>query len=487
MPRLFGTAGIRGRYLETVTPELAYKIGLVVAAYVGRQGSAVIGHDVRTTSPLLAHMAAAGLMAGGLDALYMGVAPTPIVAYSVPRSRSRAGVMVTASHNPPPDNGLKVFDHDGMEYTVPMEENLEELIFNGDLKKFHADWDKVGSLISAEEYVEDYIRSLVSGLETSGRDASWLKIAIDCANGAASWVTPRVLRSMGVGRIVSFNCHPDGTFPGRHPEPRPDVLSGFISSAEGLNLHALLAHDGDADRLAVAIPGFGFMKQDLLIALYAMYKLRDKKGVIIVSVDVGLEVEEVVEKMGGKLVRAKLGKLHEKLKEIPAALLAAEPWKLIDPSWGPWVDGIYQAALLVKIAAEEKATPLDLLMRLPFYPSARVSIKLAKNSDKYKLYESVISRVLSELAKGDHKIDTLDGVKLVYEDRSWLLLRPSGTEPKIRFYAQAPDRGRLETLIHKLREIILEEAKKYDIVVSGVEEQVDLGFTLQKISGSHTS
>lgn len=486
MPRLFGTAGIRGRYLDTVTPELAYRVGLAVASYIGGQGSAVIGHDVRTTSPLLAQMAAAGLMAGGVDALYVGMAPTPVVAYSVPRSRSRAGIVITASHNPPPDNGIKVFNRDGMEYTVSMEENLESLILNGDGVQLHADWDKVGSLVQAEEYVDDYVRHLTSVMEP-GRRGDWMKIAVDCANGAASMVTPRVLKQMGVGRIVSFNCHPDGMFPGRHPEPRPDVLKSFIDSMNNLNLHALLAHDGDADRLALAIPRFGFVKQDLLIALFAMHKLRDKKGVIIVSVDVGLEVEEIVEAMGGKLVRAKLGKLHEKLKEVPAALLAAEPWKLIDPSWGPWVDGIYQAALITKIAIEERATPLDLLMRLPFYPSARVSIKLARGEDRILLFESVSARLVSDMARGNAAVDTMDGVKVTFEDRTWILVRPSGTEPKIRFYTQATRRDRLEDIVSRLKDLILSEARRLGVQVLGIEEQVDVGFSLQRISAPRTS
>ncbi len=486
MPRLFGTAGIRGRYLEKVTPELAYRVGLAVASYIGGSGSAVIGHDVRTTSPLLAHMAVAGLMAGGVDSLYLGLAPTPVVAYSVPRSRSRAGIVITASHNPPPDNGIKVFNRDGMEYTVSMEKNLEDLILNGNHVELHADWNRVGSLIHAEEYVDDYIRHLTAIMEPSRR-GDWLKLAVDCANGAASWVTPKVLRFMGVSRIVSFNCHPDGMFPGRHPEPRPDVLKSLIDSMESLNLHALLAHDGDADRLALAIPRFGFVKQDLLIALFAMYKLRDRKGVIIVSVDVGIEVEEVVEAMGGKLVRAKLGKLHEKLKEVPAALLAAEPWKLIDPSWGPWVDGIYQAAFIAKISMEEKATPLDLLMRLPFYPSARISLKLQDPRDKDRLYESIATRVLEDLAREPYTVDTMDGVKITFEDRTWVLVRRSGTEPKIRFYAQSTRRDRLEEIVERLKKMALEEAKKLGAEIAGIEEQIDIGFTLQRISQSHTS
>lgn len=474
MGRLFGTAGIRGPYLVKVTPELAYRVGLSVAAYVGGWGSATVGHDVRTTSPLLAQLAAAGLMAGGLDAIYLGVVPTPVLAYSVPHTRSRAGIIVTASHNPPPDNGLKVFDEAGMEYTQSMERELEELILSGDQRALHATWDKVGRLVVSTEILEEYVRDLVDRMRAAYSKIS-LRVAVDCANGAASNVTPRVLRELGA-RVVSFNCHADGLFPGRHPEPRPDVLSEYIRGAESLGLDALLAHDGDADRLALALPGRGFVKQDILIALFAMEKLRDKRGTIIVSIDVGLEVEEIVEKLGGRLVRAKLGKTHEKLREAPGALMAAEPWKLIDPSWGPWVDAIYQAALLTKISLESGKKPTELIEEIPSYPSMRVSIRLHSDDDKARLYEKIREEVLSTLARsGRERVTEIDGIRIDYDDKSWVLVRQSGTEPKIRIYGQAKTPGRLKDLMDSVRQIVSKVSESLGVKIYGVEEHVDLG------------
>ena len=479
MPRYFGTAGIRGRYLEKVTPELAYRVGLSVAAYVGGSGSATIGYDVRTTSPLLAQLAAAGLMAGGLDAIMTGLVPTPVLAYSVPHTRSRAGIMITASHNPPPDNGIKVFDDKGMEYTVGMERELESLISSGDLVRYHAPWNRVGRLVEGTEVLEDYVRDLVE-VHSVREPRVELRVAVDCSNGTASGVTPRVLREIGAKQVVSFNCHFDGFFPGRHPEPRPDSIRPYIHSASSLGVHALLAHDGDADRLALAIPGIGFVKQDLLIALFAWYKLRDKKGTVIVSVDVGMEVEEIVESMGGRLVRSKLGKLHEKLKETPGAVVAAEPWKLIDPDWGPWVDGIYQAALVARISMEEGELPASIIRRLPFYPSARINIRVSSDDDKSRLYPVLEELVKTELTRDAVKILEIDGVRVEYGDRSWVLVRASGTEPKIRIYAQAQSRKRLEDLVGRAKKLVYEAAARVGIQLLGVEEHVDYGSWLNR-------
>ncbi len=485
MPRLFGTAGIRGRYLEKVTPELAYKIGLSVAAYVGHEGSANVGYDIRTTSPLLAQLVAAGLMAGGLDAIDVGLVPTPVLAYSIPKVKSRAGVMITASHNPPPDNGIKVFDSTGMEYTASMEQDLENLFFNGDIKKLHAPWDNVGRLVAGHEVLEDYIFDLIDRMRVP-RPKIDLRIAVDCANGTASNVTPRILREIGVHQVISFNCHHDGFFPGRHPEPRPDTIGPYLGAASSLNVHAILAHDGDADRLALAVPGMGFVKQDLVIALFAWWKLREKRGTIVVSVDVGMEVDEIIDKMGGRMVRSKLGKLHEKIKEIPGVLFAAEPWKLIDPSWGPWVDGIYQASLLARISLEEGETIQSLIYRLPFYPSARINIKLSGDEDKLKLYPVLEERVKSELTKEAQSILEIDGIRISYKDSSWILVRASGTEPKIRIYGQAVSKRRLLDVIGRAKQLVYETAGRLGIQLLGVEEHIDLG-TSRKTSSTRIS
>ncbi len=477
--RLFGTAGVRGAYLEKVTPELAYKIGLAVAFYIGGEGSATIGHDTRTTSPLLAQLSAAGLMAGGVDAIYLGLVPTPVLAFSVPFTESKAGIMITASHNPPPDNGIKVFDSNGMEYTMRMERDLESLIFNGNSGKMHATWDKVGRLGMGQEIIDDYKRRLVELLEVRNPRIDLISM-VDCTNGAASGVTPEIIRKVGSKKVISVNCHADGLFPGRHPEPRPDILKPYSDYAAGLGAHVLFAHDGDADRLAVAIPGVGFVKQDLLIALFAWWKLRDRRGTIIISIDVGKEVEEIVEKMGGRVVRARLGKLHERLKETPGALLAAEPWKLIDPAWGPWVDGIYQAALLTKISLEEGKYPLSLIKMLPFYPSARISFKLQNDEDKERIFPQIEEEVKATLTASAINVLTIDGIRIDYDDGSWILLRTSGTEPKIRFYAQAPKKDRLQELIDTAKSIIYRNAKKSGVLIVGVEEHIDYGEHLKR-------
>ncbi len=457
-PKLFGTAGIRGKYLELVTPQLAYSLGLAVSVFTGRKGTVTVGHDIRTTSPLLALSVASGLMSGGTDAVYIGMQPTPIVAYSSPKTHSKAGIVVTASHNPPPDNGLKVYDEKGMEYTERMEEEIEKLMVDGE--EYLAGWDDVGRLTEHREIGNIYVEDLLAVLYPESKKYT-PKIHVDCGNGAASNYTPNILYKMGA-KIATTNCYPNGYFPGRHPEPRQDVLEPLLETTKAMEAHILLAHDGDADRLAALTPKNGFVKQDYLVAIYAMYKLRNRKGEIIVSIDIGNAVVDVVERMGGKIVRGKLGKTHEKLLEYPNALLAAEPWKLIDPSWGPWVDGIYQASLLTKILMEEGKTLDDFLEELPRYYWSRISIPLESQEDKNKLYESMSENIITE-AKESSSVTLIDGIRIDYDDKSWILVRKSGTEPKIRFYMEAQNRERLEELKNKLLGTMKKTAEKHNI------------------------
>lgn len=453
MPRLFGTAGIRGPYMRALSPELAFKVGLALATHVGGKGSACVGYDTRTTSPLLALSVSAGLMAGGLDVNMLGLVPTPVLAYSIPHTRSSCGVIVTASHNPPTDNGLKCFSSEGMEYTTSMELELEDVILGGGFK--YAEWDHVGRLIEAHEVLEHYVEDLYERFAV--REGEAVKVVVDCANGSASHVTPRLLRMLGA-KVVSINSHPDGFFPGRHPEPRPDVLSYLGHVVKALGAAAGLAHDGDADRLAVIAEDGSFIYNDRVIAFFAKLKLQDKKGTVITSIDTSFVVDEVVERYGGKVVRTRLGKTHEKLKEVGDVVLAAEPWKIIDPSWGPWVDGVYQAVAITSMLVKTGLTISKLFEDIPSYPQERFSIPVPEDR-KHDIIARVHERMREEF-KGYVSEWDFDGLRLNLDDGSWVLARASGTEPKIRGYCEARSLKRLKEISGKLRRIMMEEVDK---------------------------
>jgi len=216
----------------------------------------------------------------------------------------------------------------------------------------YREWSETGRLWRSENIVDDYYNSLLGYIGEVR--AQWQpNIVIDCANGAAYQLSPSVIRKLG-GKPYTFNCNPDGFFPIRPPEPRKDVLEELLGVYKTVNPAVIFAHDGDADRVAVLDPVEGFIRQDRILAFYAKKILEEKKGHVVVSIDTGYVVDEVVERAGGTLERYVLGKTHERLKELGVnnVVMAGEPWKLIYPSWGPWVDGILQVAIITKAVVE---------------------------------------------------------------------------------------------------------------------------------------
>lgn len=444
--RLFGTAGVRGRYLTEVNPENFLYLGAAIATYFKPRKS-VVGGDGRLTTPVLRSSVVAGLLASGSDVIDVGLVPLPVLAWSTRFLRGDLGVYVTASHNPPQDNGLKVFYGSGMEILEDDEFRVEEL-YHG-RKWVFVDWDSTGAYASVTHVIKEYVEDLLSKLGTQRKDSK-IRVLIDTANGAASLVTPRVLTELGA-HVFTLNSSIDGRFPGRHPEPRPDVLEPLLSIARELRVDVFLAHDGDGDRLAVLSPTRGFIKQDRVIALLAKELLSEKRGTIVVSIDVGNAVREVVEVAGGKLAITKLGATHTGILKYSDVVMTAEPWKFIYPEWGPWVDGIYQATLLVKLMIERKSSIDDLLRDIPDYPQARISIGVPKEL-REEVYECLKTRLL-EWRTPDSEILTIDGLRVNYTDGSWLLVRKSGTEPKIRIYGESMT---YEDLRRKVDALIIE-------------------------------
>jgi len=446
MGKLFGTSGIRGKYPEKVNPELGFKLGAAIA-YMFNAKSMCVGGDGRVTTPILKFSVITGAMYVGADVLDTGLVPLPLIPWSIKKIKCNCGVYVTASHNPPTDNGFKVFSGRAMELTSIEEREAEELLRRG--VWMPKNWDLVGSYSLRVDLIDEYIEGLSSRLSPS-KVKFTPKILIDTANGAASHVTPKVLRNLGA-KVFTLNANIDGRFPGRVPEPRPDVLEPLRPIAQSLNADVFFAHDGDGDRLAIVDPARGFIKQDRILALIAYYKLREGKGSIVASIDCGNALKDIVYELGGKLFLTKLGKTHEGLLKYGDVLMAGEPWKLIDPSWGTWVDGIYQAALITKIMMEEGVGIHSLMKQIPNYPQARYSI-LVDTELRNQIYDDVVNFVSEELPRKLKKrvaeVLTIDGIRINFEDKSWILIRKSGTEPKIRLYAEALKTTELEKMIN---------------------------------------
>ena len=479
---LFGTAGIRGRVEERVTPELALAVGRAVAAEIrethGRDGESVgsdltpevvLARDGRVTGPAIAAAMESGLASGGVSVLRAGQLPTPGLAYA---SQGRYGVMLTASHNPPGDNGIKLF-RDGVEFDRELERAIERRV--GDDEPA-AEWD-AWTTTERGDTLESYLGAVVTYArefgEIDGRNdheaLDGLRIVVDCGNGMAGPATPAVLRELGA-TVVTLNGNVDGHFPGRGSKPTPESLRdlrafvadanegvadpgrpGTDGDAEGFAFG--IGHDGDADRLVLVDAAGNVVHEDTVLAILAERYARRSKAddpVIVTTPNASGRIDERVRAAGGRVERVRLGALHEGIASVEATgdtvAFAAEPWKHVHVPFGGWIDGVCSAAVLARLVA---ADGLDALREpITERPYRKVSVD-CPDDRKAAVMADLIERLPETFS--DATVDTDHGVRLEFADASWTLVRPSGTEPYIRVYAESDD---VDELVEQVKAVV---------------------------------
>ncbi|MEF8868389.1 MAG: phosphomannomutase, partial [Haloarculaceae archaeon] len=389
----------------------------------------------------------AGLAAAGARVVRVGQVPTPALAFA---SRGRRGVMVTASHNPPRDNGLKFF-RDGQEYDREAERRVERRVADPDPPAEWTDWgraERTDPLPDYREAVVEYARSFDAPLEG-------LRVVVDCGNGMASVATPRVLAAMGAD-VVALNDNVDGHFPGRESKPTPESLADLRAFLAEDDATLGFGHDGDADRI-VLLDGDGeVVHEDTVVAVLAERYVRESQAgdpVVVTTPNASARIDERVRAAGGRVERVRLGALHEGVEAAyeaggpeTAVVFAAEPWKHLHPGFGPWIDGVASAAVLSRLVAAEGLGSL----REPVTerPYRKVSVPCPDEHKRSVL--GVLETTLPD-AFPDAESDTEHGVRLELPDGSWLLVRPSGTEPYVRLYAESDE---VEGLVERARELI---------------------------------
>ena len=453
VPKLFGTSGIRGNVRSKVTEGFALDLARAMSTMLANDGQVVVGSDYRTTSAELRATVLGGLLGGGVDVVDAGIVPTPVLAFGVRAVGANAGIMVTASHNPPEDNGVKCYSHEGREYIPEEEQILEQFIA---WRKFtDVTWDRVGTQIVAPDFVDEYAQLILRRVGSLRRK---LKVVVDCANGTTYNLTPLILSKLGC-EVISLNAHPDGRFPGRPAEPSPENLLTACNFVRSLKADLGIAHDGDGDRLAVIDEKGRYVNNDTVLAFFARLLLAENgPGRIITSVDTSSRIYVVARSSGGKVERTRLGKTHALLDEEnrKSIRLCCEPWKIIDPTWGFWGDAVYAACRLVQSLGQTKGPVSSLFRGIPENPQKRFFFRCPDESK-----DIVMAKVSQELTrqKDVNEVWTFDGVRVNFHDESWILVRKSGTEGKIRIYCEGRTPRRLKQLISKSSSLVTSAIK----------------------------
>jgi phosphomannomutase len=441
---LFGTAGIRGPVDAVVTPDLALTVGRAV----GRDADEVVlGRDGRVTGQGLSAAVESGAVSAGADVHRLGQVPTPALAYA---SRGRRGIMLTASHNPPPDNGIKCFV-DGREYERDAERRVEARVAEDEGA---VAWDRWGERRD-ERVLDAYLDAVVAYARPHGATPTDLSVAVDCGNGMASLATPQALTRLGAD-VRALNANVDGHFPGRPSKPTPETVTDLRNFVAAGDAAVGFAHDGDADRIVVVGPDGAVVHEDTVLAVLAEHFVRTAgvaDPVVVTTPNASGRIDDRVSVAGGRVERVRLGALHEGVTHVrseggagTAVVFAAEPWKHIHPDLGPWIDGVASAALLTRLVA---ATGLrELTAPVPELPYRKVSVECPDDC------KAAAMDSLAETLPGafpDASVDTDYGVRLDLPDGGWSLVRPSGTEPYLRIYAERED---VETLVDRVRDVV---------------------------------
>ena len=430
---LFGTAGIRGSTHTAITPAFMHTMGRALALYVGG-GTVVCGQDARRTSPPLAAALQAALMAHGCTVLDVGVVPTPVLAFASWRYGVPAA-MITASHNPPQDNGIKVFSC-GREVGRAAEVAIERLF---------GDTGPPFCPVPGHRMVEDvmgrYVRHIVSRVAGPSPHGALrgLSFLVDGGNGVGTSCLARILGHMGA-MVTTVNSHVSGQVPGRPSEPTPHHLAQTLALSSHLGVHGVFAQDGDADRIVLYLPDGTAVAEDTLLAYFAD-RYAGEGDCVVLSIDTSRRTDEVLARRGIPVHRVPLGYLHDGVEALAPAF-AGEPWKHIHPHIGPWIDGMASAAMLAVARADRPWE--DLFAAIPSYPFRKESVPLPSDEAANRVVEALKKK--GNIDAVSTPTDGGRGMRLDYSDGSWVLVRPSGTEPKLRVLIEGPTSGRVSEL-----------------------------------------
>jgi phosphomannomutase/phosphoglucomutase len=444
--RLFGTNGVRGVVNAELTVEMVTRLA-ASAAEVLREELA-IGRDGRTTSPMLRDAAVAGLLSQGCTVHDLGVLPTPALQYAVKTLRLDGGIIVTASHNPPEFNGVKTVAADGVETSRETEDRIEEIFFAGGPEP--APWDRVGKVIEGDA-LGPYMDAVVKQVDAGVVKAAQLSVAIDPGSGVAALTAPEIARRLGC-RVFTINAEIDGTFPGRNSEPRPDNLSGLSELVRASGADLGIAFDGDGDRSIFADERGAVYYGDRSLALLAKAYVETHPGAeVVTSVSSSRAVQDVVEAAGGRVIWTPVGSVVISRAMVGGGVMfgGEENGGIM---YGPHQavrDGSMIMALVLELMARTGKPLSRLFAELPQYAQAKDRV-ICTNELKERTLEALKNRVEAP------KIETIDGLKLCYEDGAWILFRPSGTEPVFRLYAEAATQERAQELVDENKRLIEE-------------------------------
>ncbi|HEV2118786.1 MAG TPA: hypothetical protein VGS11_01570 [Candidatus Bathyarchaeia archaeon] len=438
----FGSSGIRGKYPETVNSAVAFELGKLIPRILGEE--LTLGNDPRYSGPVLKAAFLSAALENGSRVLDYGLIPTPALAYETKSLNRSAGVMITASHNPPEYNGFKVFNKLG----EALDDETRLSLKNGK-QPFYK-----GNLSSVEPAEPREYKELLLQVAFKKK---W-KVVLDLGNGAASNLAHAIYRQI-LDKVTGINSFPDGGFPGRGSEPTRKSVATLGTMVVETHFDAGIAFDGDADRMYVVDENGVCPLQDRILASYIAFLAKGSKGPLVIPLDASMVVDEIAEKHGAKLVRGPVGdaKLLREMKRLGASFAGEPSGAWIHGDYNNTPDGLLSGLLFLQAAERLGLTIAEMVKDVPEYFMIREGMRYSG-----KLSKGMISKLGTGLRKilgKDSSVETKFGLRVSTEN-AWVLVRDSGTEPVIRVTGESKDKSEATRIMRETLRLLRQVLKE---------------------------
>jgi len=448
--RVFGSSGVRGVVNEDLTPGDATEVAQAAGAVWGRDGDVdrvAVARDTRATGRMLVDAVSSGLASVGLDVDRLGVVPTPgLQAYA--EREGVPGVMVTASHNPPEYNGIKLVAADGVELPRERLETIETRLLDETVEP--VPWNETGDSRHVDSATGSYVDELCGAIDTEAIADADLTVALDPGHGAGSATSPEFFRRLGC-HVKTIHAQPDGHFPGRNPEPVESNLGDLQQFVRATDADLGVAHDGDADR-AIFIDERGeYVEGSATFAALAAAAV-ESGDTVVSAVNASQRLVDVVDAAGADLSLTPIGSTYivSRIRELRATgervpVAGEGNGGILFPDYRVARDGAYTAARFCELLAHRGESASTVVARYDDYVNVRTDVEYDTEREREAMLDAVARTARESVAD----LDTTDGYRLDYGD-GWALARPSGTEPVIRIYAEARSADRANELADSL-------------------------------------
>ena len=436
MTKYFGTNGIRGIFPETLSLEFIHDMTLAIATYF-REGPILVGYDGRLSSPVISKVICSALNFAGLDCNVTGLVPTPCLEHAVKGSGYAGGIMITASHNPPRYNGIKPVAKDGVEISREDELIIEDIFLQ---KRWVTDPTNVGITTYNRDIISPYVKAIASHVNVSQIKSRNLSVVLDLGNGAQAVSAPVLSEMLGCQTIL-INQDIDGMFPGRGSEPTPQNLSDLSDAVIQNNADLGIAFDGDGDRSIFCDETGDIMTGDRSALLLSEHLLSKTPGSKVVTcINSGSGIEALAAQHNSKVVRTRVGSVEVSRRMVldNALIGFEENGGFMFGRHNQVRDGAMALAIMLDLLAGSEKPLSEMFGSLPESFTTKDKISCSSKQSEY---------LLECLVKEFPDADVTDGIKISADSGSWVMIRPSGTEPLVRIYAEAQNYNRLDSMM----------------------------------------